>query len=132
MVSSLIGRHAHARGTPQGDALASKLKQYRARLTQRSSGDSRMSIFSEEAGPAGNFTTVTPKEAIDVIVNGDLLHYEPAKAAQLEADPQFTAMMWMMLHSTIRDFADQWQELALLVREIVDCPGPDGSAQPTL
>jgi hypothetical protein len=127
MVSSLIGRHAHARGTPQGAQLASKLKQYRARLAQRASGDSRMSVFSEEAGPAGNFSTITPKEAIELIINGDLLHYETAKAAQLEGDPQLTAMMWMMLHSTIRDFADQWQELALFVREILDCPDLDGS-----
>jgi hypothetical protein len=107
-ISKLIGEHAKARGTKAGDHMASQMKVYRQRLDQRASQDSRMAIFSEDPGAVGSSSTITPKQVIDLIINGDLLHYEPAKADQLEEDPQLTAMMWMMLHSTIRDFADHW------------------------
>lgn len=120
-ISKLIGEHAKARGTAAGDHLAARMNEYRKGLNQRASEDSRMAIFSEDPGSVGSSSTITPKQVIDLIINGDLLHYDPAKADQLEEDPQLTAMMWMMLHSTMRDFADHWEKLASLVREILDC-----------
>jgi len=126
-ISKIIGEHADARRTREGDRLAARMKEYRKGLRQRDSQDSRMIIFSEDAGPAGSSSTLTPKQVIDLIINGDLLHYERAKADLLEEDPQFTAMMWMMLHSTIRDLADRWENLARLAREILDCAALDGS-----
>jgi hypothetical protein len=76
-ISKLIGEHAKARETKAGDHMASQVKEYRQRLNQRASQNSRMAIFSEDPGVVGSSSTFPPKQVIDLIINGDLLHYDP-------------------------------------------------------
>lgn len=111
-IASIIGQHAKARATPQGDHLAEALGGFRKALAERKKTDSRMGILVADDEPDAPTTSTTPDEVIDLILNGDLLHFEPAKAAALAEDPMHTQMMWMMLFSTIRDFASMWSRFA--------------------
>jgi hypothetical protein len=120
-ISKLLGEHANARATAAGEKLAKTLKGYRADLADRDQVDSRMGILVED--PDDLSSIQTPRQVIDVFLNGDLLHYEPAKAEELEEDPHYTEMLMVMLHSAIRDFAVLWQKLAALVKRILDDPG---------
>jgi hypothetical protein len=122
-IASIIGQHAKARNTPHGDHLAGAIARFRKSLERRTKTDPRMGILIADDTPGAETTSMTPDEVIDLIVNGDLLHFEPAKAAALAEDPMHTQMMWMMLFSTIRDFADMWSRFAdEVVRPILATP----------
>jgi hypothetical protein len=116
----MIGKHADARATATGDKLAKALNQYRASLAERDRIDPRMGILVED--PDDSSSTQTPRQVIDVFLNGDLLHYDLDKAEELEEDPHYTEMLRVMLHSAIRDFAVLWRRLAALVQSILDDP----------
>lgn len=127
-VASIIGRHAKERGTTQGDHLAKALRDFRSTLDRRAKADRRMGILvSDDDGETT--TTMTPAEVIDLILNGDLLHFEPTKAAALAENPLHTQMMRLMFFSTIRDFADMWSKFAdAVVRPILETPELAASA----
>lgn len=119
-ISKLIGEHADVRATAAGEKLAKALKQYRAALAYRDRVDPRMGILVED--PNDSSSIQMPQQVIDVFLNGDLLHYELAKAEELEDDPHYIEMLMVMPHSAIRDFAVLWQKLAVLVKRILDDP----------
>jgi hypothetical protein len=120
-ISKLIGEHADVHATAAGEKLAKALKRYRAALANRDRVDPRMAILVED--PDDPSSTQTPRQVINVFLNGDLLHYELSKADELEEDPHYTEMLMVMLYSAIRDFAVLWQQLAALVKRILDDPG---------
>jgi hypothetical protein len=122
VIAKLIGRYASAADTEPGRQLANELREYRRALEERSQRDPRMGILVENSPPAGSSSSLTPRDAIDLLLNGDVFHYDVAKADEFEDAPLLRQGLVMMVHSAIRDVAPLWQKLDRLVSAILAEP----------
>lgn len=127
-VAKLIGRHAHEAETEPGHQLAKQLHTLRQALKDRAKSDPRMGILVEDPGPVGSSSSLTPDQAIDLLLNGDVFHYELGKADEFEDTPLYEQGLVMMVHSAIRDFAPLWQKLDRMVLAILQEPRLVGEA----
>lgn len=127
-IAKLIGRHAHAANTEPGQQLAKQLHDFRGALKDRAKSDPRVGVLVEHPGPVGSSSSLTPDDAIDLLLNGDLFHYELVKADEFEDMPLYEQGLVMMVHSAIRDFAPLWQKLDRIVSAILAEPRLVGGA----
>lgn len=118
-ISQLVRRHALAAGTEPGRLLATELEDYGRALKDRAKTDPRIGLIVEDPGPVGSSTTLSPRKAIDLLFNGDVFHYEMAKAEELDDMAPMKQGIVMMVHSAIRDFVPLWRKLDRLVSAIL-------------
>jgi hypothetical protein len=119
VIAKLICHHAHAASSEPGRQLAEQLRDFRRALKNRAKTDPRMGILVEQPGNVGSSSSLAPNEAIDLLLNGDLFHYELKKADEFEGTPLYEQSLVMMVHSAIRDFAPLWQKLDRIVSAIL-------------
>ena len=121
-ISQLVRGHALAVGTEPGRQLAAQLEDLGRALNRRSKRDPRIGLIFENPGSAGSSCLLSPRRAIDLLFNGEVFHYELAKADEFEDLPAAEQGIVMMVHSAIRDFAPLWRKLDRLVRAILSQP----------
>jgi hypothetical protein len=118
-IAKLICHHAHAAKTEPGRQLAEQLRDFRRALKNRAKRDPRIGILVERSGHVGSSSSLTPNDAIDLLLNGDLFHYELEKADEFEDTPPYEQSLVLMVHSAIRDFAPLWEKLDWIVSAIL-------------
>jgi hypothetical protein len=118
-ISQMVRANALSAGTEPGRQLAAQLEDFGRALNRRSRRDPRIGLIFENPGPVGSSSLLSPRRAIDLFFNGEVFHYELAKADEFEDMPLAEQGIVMMVHSAIRDFVPLWKKLDRLIWAIL-------------
>lgn len=105
-ILGLLTRHAHDRASGLRDEAIADLRGLRDGLKWRRKVDPRGSLLEEN--PDRTVVARTPESIIDTWLNGEYLHFDEPKAAEIIEGHPTTEMMRFMLLSAIRDFSTIW------------------------
>jgi hypothetical protein len=120
---NILKQSAHVRDTEDGRKLIALLKHHKKRLGELGRADGGFQLVHKTVNPETGTVTETPLrfgEIIDILFNGDYLHWDEDKAAVIEVWPH--GILQSQLTGALLDFRNQYWVLANCVKRCLDEP----------
>lgn len=117
-VLNVLKASAKRRGTDAGQRMTGRLRDLGKSLEERARRDPRATVLDERYGE------MSPREIIDLWLNGEYFHDDAEKAAEVSPDGGAAVefLRWS-LHSAIRDYIAYWKGIGELVSVVLKHPG---------
>lgn len=120
-VVKILSERANARGTDASREVIGQLRAFRKELRTRGTVDPRGKMLEEDE--SGGTVQRSPQSIIATWLNGEYLHDDPEKAAELSPEGHASVeVLRFSLQTAVRDYIEYWSQLRDLAAAVLKDP----------